>query len=484
MKKLYFTGVLLCGLLYTVANAQPTQPGTPPSGNSNNCTQPISEICQGSSTVITNFQNGTLRSGSPTSLPALYTFYNVATVNGQQINATVTVDAQVNCDMGNGSFSIDDDAANDQAGNSIATFFAPRIRPASNLTNADVRGYVQFTIRFYLDNGTGGQQYPADYLTLPPAGGLSGLNYIHYDIDGTSVGSGGWFRETGVVQNVSGSIIVGDMSTELTAYSYTDAGGWKGFAGSVYERDGVSRCAQVAAAATYSSPQQTITMRMGYDYNYEGTSYNQRPTRQFGSRFGCFTFPQQTTLPVRLLSFTGTLKNNITVLNWEAENQVNFSAYEIQRSTNGVDYTSLSVKERQGTGMEKQQYTYGDNLAGIAGNVFYYRLRMLDIDGRFTYSNVIMVRTDQKNVDGLALSPNPVVNGGLANVRFESTSHKKVEFRVVDMSGKVVLKQQNVVQEGFNSVAITGVGKLNPGMYVLQMSDGMTLETTKFTVYR
>ena len=139
--------------------------------------------------------------------------------------------------------------------------------------------FVQFTIRFYVGDGVGGQQYPSDYTTIPPSGGLTGLNYIHYDIDGSTVGTGGWFRETGVVRNVSGLSINGDVSTELASYTYPDGGDtYKGFAGSVCERTGVSRCAQVAAAASYATPQTSITVRMGYDYNRTNSNMGQQPT--------------------------------------------------------------------------------------------------------------------------------------------------------------------------------------------------------------
>ena len=232
MKKCYLP--FLAGLLFTclISQAQPTQPPAPIACNTNSCTPPVSETCTGNSTVISNFSGATLRSGSPTSLPAVYSFYNVATVSGQQVNATVTIVSQSNCSMTAANFSIDDDAATDQSGNSIASFFAPRITPSSNLTTTDQRGYVQFTIRFFLENGTAGQQYPGDYTTVPPGGGLSGLNYIHYDIDGSTVGAGGWFRETGVIQNVVGSTVNAAASTELVSYTYTDGVGWKGFAGS------------------------------------------------------------------------------------------------------------------------------------------------------------------------------------------------------------------------------------------------------------
>ena len=181
MKKIYST--LSAIVMYCAAFAQPTQPNAPLTCNGGNCTQPTSETCIGNSTVVTSFTGATLRSGSPTSLPALYTFYNIATISGNQINATVTIDQVSNVSMTGGNFSIDDDGAVDQNNNSITSFFAPRITPAGSLASTSIRGYVQFTIRFYVGDGVGGQQYPSDYTTIPPSGGLTGLNYIHYDID-------------------------------------------------------------------------------------------------------------------------------------------------------------------------------------------------------------------------------------------------------------------------------------------------------------
>lgn len=464
--------------------AQPTQPGAPLTCNVSNCTPPVSETCTGNSTVITNFSNSTLRSGSPTSLPAVYTFYNIATIAGQQINATITIDAQSNCAMNGSNFSIDDDGATDQAGNSISSFFAPRITPSSNLTNSDLRGYVQFTIRFYLENGTAGQQYPGDYTTVPPGGGLSGLNYIHYDIDGSTVGSNGWFRETGVVQNVAGSSINADASTELVSYTYTDGVNWKGFAGSVCERTGVSRCSQVTVAAAYAIPQTLITFRMGYDYNYTNSSFNSQPTRQYGSRFGCFNFPQQSTLPVKLISFSGMYKNGNANLSWIADNQVDFSAYGIERSSNGIDFAGIGVRQRQGTGAERQQYQYTDDLSTAAGDEFYYRLKMIDIDGRYSYSNIIRLSKSGIKKSGMVISPNPVISNAMASLRVDAVAGGQAELKIIDMLGKVVLKQQNNVYEGSNNLVLNNLNRLQPGTYILQMTTGNTTEVTRFTIAR
>jgi hypothetical protein len=481
MKKLFYA-VLCFGLIENVA-AQPVQPPAPPSCNSSNCTTPASETCSNASTVVANFINPTLRSGSPTSLPAVYTYYNISNISGQQVNATVTIESQSNCLMSGSSFSVDDDGATDQNGNSMTGFFAPRITPASNLTTTDQRGYVQFVIRFYQENGTAGEQYPGDYTTVP-AGGLSGINYLHYDIDGSTVGTGGWFRETGLIEDVSGSLINADASTELVSYTYADmAINWKGFAGSVCERTGVSRCAQVAAAAAYNTGKTFIRFRMGYDYNYNGTNFNSQPTRQYGSRFGCFSFPQIINLPVKLLNFSGHWKNNLVNLNWSAENQRDFSGYEIERSIDGYSFEVIGRKNKEGNSDEKVSYQFTDNPPGVAGQTLFYRLKMTDLDNRYSYSSIVRLQKEGQKSKSLVL-PNPVAAGKTAAIRYESGSKTSIDIAITDMSGKVILKQQSQVYEGVNTIALTNTHSLPPGLYIVNLRTGIASEILKLSVIK
>ncbi len=468
-------------LVSSTAFSQITQPSAPVACNSNNCTPALSENCVGGSNVTTSFTGANLRSGSPTSLPALYTFYNVANVAGTQINATVTIDGQLNCNMTGTNFSIDDDAAVDQSSVSIASFFAPRITPSTSLTGSDQRGYVQFTISFFTENGTAGQQYPGDYTNTPPLGGLSGLNYIHYDIDGSTVGSGGWFRETGVIKDVLGSVINANAPTELVSYTYNDGTNWKGFAGSVCERDGVSRCSQVAVAANYTLPQASITVRMGYDYNFTNSNFGAATTRQYGSRFGCFTFPQIINLPVRLLSFNCAYNNGHTLVNWSTDNEVAFDHFDVERSSNGMDYSPIGSQPSRGS-TGKSNYTYNDDLSAVNGSVFYYRLKMVDDNGEFKYSQVVLIKKDSKTIKGLSVQPNPVTNG-IAIVKMTSLKHGTAELRVIDLNGRVLLRQSQSIYEGQNSISIN-VDKLQPGIYSMQMMVEDAMITTKFSIGR
>jgi hypothetical protein len=195
-------------------------------------------------------------------------------------------------------------------------------------------------------------------------------------------------------------------------------------------------------------------------------------------------FPTQSTLPVKLISFSGSLNGNMTSLNWVTENLQNFDRFEIERSTNGSNYTSIGQKLPVGDPASRTTYQFGDNIASLSENIIYYRLRMIDADGSFAYSNVIFVRRDQKGLTGLVINPNPIIKGSMATARFEASLKGSVEFNVIDMNGKVVHKQQNVVTEGTNSVTINNLERLQAGMYILQMRNGENVLTTKFSIAR
>ena len=109
---------------------------------------------------------------------------------------------------------------------------------------------------------------------------------------------------------------------------------------------------------------------------------------------------------------------------------------------------------------------------------------MMDIDGGFKYSNVLLVRKEKKTISGITINPNPVMSGDAATIRIESAASAMVTLRVVDMAGRQVIQQQNRVNEGVNSIPVNNLNKLQPGIYIIQMSTGEELSAIKFSVVR
>ncbi len=498
--KTIFSSVTAMLLLSTLGVfAQPTQTPDPVTGNVNNCIivgaggVPLDECPLNSNNFQSDFRNGVYNRGNNSNhfgAGAIWRYANVGTIGANVVNAEITINSLYNAvvaDAQSGSGEkLEDDAALDQNNNSITRFFAPKIGPDVNLRNNDRQGYVQFTITFY--NGSIGN----GYTTLFP---ITNLNYVHYDIDG-SYESGGannaaWFRETGAALQDAAPpakfVVTVSSGTELKAYNYTDNGGttnWSGYAGTVYERTGVSRCSQTAVSYRYTAGRSSVTFRMGYSFKAGSNGYNiGNGARQYGATFGCYEFPSAITLPVRLIDFSGSYRNGSTGLNWETESELNFDYFEIQRSANGNDYTAIGTKPSQSTGAGKQTYQYTDDLSNTNGSVFYYRLKMTDKDGQFKYSNVIMIRKESKTINGITLNPVPV-RSSVASLRFSSTGTSAVNLRVIDMAGKTVLQQQNKVYGGNNTISLNNLDRLQPGIYMLQMENGGEVNSIKFSVAR
>ncbi|MEO8404653.1 MAG: T9SS type A sorting domain-containing protein [Chitinophagaceae bacterium] len=485
MNKFYLMLIAISAQLTVMG--QPTQPPAPVACNATSCTTNSTiDVCPPiGSTVVSSHQGGVYnRSNNADHLGvnAVWRYRNMAVVNNVTINAEITIDAISNATLD----AFDDDAAVDQNNNSIAGFFAPRIGADQTLNGTDRRGYVQFTMRFFRNSTGTNNNTDADFANSVS---LVGINYVHYDIDGndannvTTGSAGSWFRETGVAKRISAAnpLVIADAQTNLVSYTYTDpvATTWTGFAGSACERDGVSRCSQVASSFSYNGSLPAITFRMGYDYNAGGNIG--RPIRQYGSRIGCFNFPSPITLPVKLLSFSGSYNNNKTLLNWETENEVNFDHYEIERGGNGRDFIIVGSVPAQKNGNRKT-YQYSDDLSANNENVLYYRLRMVDIDGKYSYSNVIMIRRDQTTMSGILISPNPAISSGPVTIRLNTGSRRNVEIRVIDMTGKLILKQQNQLSEGINSISINNQNRLQPGVYTIQVTGEEEILSSKLSV--
>lgn len=195
-------------------------------------------------------------------------------------------------------------------------------------------------------------------------------------------------------------------------------------------------------------------------------------------------FPTNSTLPLQLISFGGSFRNNNATLTWEVENLQNFSHFELERSNNGSSYAAIASRQPVGDPAARTTYQYVDDLSANTARSFYYRLKMIDKDGRYTYSNIILIRKEDKAISDLRINPNPIIAGTSTTVRFEAAARASVEFRVVDMSGRIVLTQQNNANEGTNSVPLLNLERLQPGMYILQMLNGSEKQVVKFSIAR
>jgi hypothetical protein len=363
--------------------------------------------------------------------------------------------------------------------------FQPRVANDGTLgsgAETSAKGWVQFSITFIKDDSYTENNPATDADDVYTAKSLSGLRFQHYDVDGFENGSGsgaGYFREIGAICNPIG-VYVNAPTNLIDGGSYA-AGGytWRKVLGETGEHTGISSDPDVTFTASFGAV-SVIRFRLGFEF-VKGNGSSITVDREYATEFTCLTYVQQTTLPVRLISFTGSYRTGVTALNWETENEQNFDHFEIERSSNGADFSAIGLKEAASGNSSRIGYQFPDDLSLVNGNVFYYRLKIEDKDGQFKYSNVIMIRKESKSINGISINPNPVV-GGMATVRLTSSGDRVVSFKVIDMNGKVVSQQQNKVYGGNNSISINNLDRLQSGIYLLQMGNGDEITSIKFSI--
>ncbi len=165
-------------------------------------------------------------------------------------------------------------------------------------------------------------------------------------------------------------------------------------------------------------------------------------------------------LPVQVVSFKGMLRGEKIMLDWVVKSESNLLQYEIERSDNNRQFVKIGIVKAANL----FNYQFGDDISNLAGRRLYYRLKSVDADGKFTYSNVFTVHVPL-NLQ-FTVYPNPVTNG-ILNVQLTKPATAKAYIQLTDAAGKTY--QQVPVSAGATTITLNVIS-LTPGMYVLRLT--------------
>lgn len=199
--------------------------------------------------------------------------------------------------------------------------------------------------------------------------------------------------------------------------------------------------------------------------------------------------PEGIVLPIILTAFTAqTLNNTDAQLNWTTASEINSSHFDIQRSIQGVSWITIDTVAAAGNSRSNQFYNLTDKKVfdpnKITNPNFYYRLKMVDIDGYFEYSDVRHVKFE--NVGGPLVGnpfPNPTLLGSSSVQLYLSIGGEaNLQIDIYDFKGSVVSTNTRPLSKGINTVTI-GTGTLSSGIYLIKltMEDGASF-VRKLTV--
>jgi uncharacterized repeat protein (TIGR01451 family) len=165
-------------------------------------------------------------------------------------------------------------------------------------------------------------------------------------------------------------------------------------------------------------------------------------------------------LPVTLVSFNAALTGSVVNVTWKTSIEENVNHFEVLRSTNGVDFTTIGTIQ---PGQTTYLFVDKDPLKGYN----YYRLKSVDMDGTTSYSSIVLVNVKNGADIISSLYPNPA--NGHATLKLQGAVEGNVLVQVLDQQGRLVTTRQFGVQHTGEFKTPLDLGNLSKGSYVLRI---------------
>jgi Secretion system C-terminal sorting domain len=176
---------------------------------------------------------------------------------------------------------------------------------------------------------------------------------------------------------------------------------------------------------------------------------------------GDVTLVYEGVIPLKLISFEGSMQNSSTaLLKWITQAEINVDRYELQWSRSGTVFTTISTQAAaNNAGISQYSYQHG-NLE--KGN-HYYRLKMIDRDGSYTYSNI--VRLSVNGLQPFTVYPNPVRPGTTVTINLANSDAGTVRVIISAADGKIVM-QKIFNQVNANTIQVK-IPAIAAGLYII-----------------
>jgi uncharacterized delta-60 repeat protein len=183
-----------------------------------------------------------------------------------------------------------------------------------------------------------------------------------------------------------------------------------------------------------------------------------------------------TALPLVLTQFYGQKQTSNVVLRWTTSSEENIAQYVVERSSDGKAYKAIGTVAAAGNSNTARNYSFADQ-SPFANTNNYYRLRMQDVDGGFTYSNILIIKFSTALTTSLQIFPNPVKK--VLQVQIPSGFTGNTSLQVFDLSGQLV-KVNRINSDGNALNTTIDLTSLSTGVYMLKATDGNTSVITRF----
>lgn len=173
-------------------------------------------------------------------------------------------------------------------------------------------------------------------------------------------------------------------------------------------------------------------------------------------------------LPVELASFTAEAIKNDVELNWTTLTESGAADYTVQHATEASDWTSVGILSAAGDSRVEQDYTLIHQQPGTGEHL--YRLRMRDLDGTTTYSEILVVTLSEEAEPSLSVYPNPF--GEELTASFAVTTAGLARIELNDLLGRTLVSRTEQVLAGITTLRLPELTNVRPGNYFLRVIQG------------
>lgn len=224
--------------------------------------------------------------------------------------------------------------------------------------------------------------------------------------------------------------------------------------------DGGNIYIKVEGLQSTGGAQDLTTVNLNILANFP--NYSNDPNNDFGDA----GLAIDATLPVELTSFKGNAKGCDVSLSWSTVSEVNNAHFEVEHSISGKNFTTLKKIEGAGTTLEPQTYSF---LHEAGTSVNYYRLKQVDFDGSFEYSNTIIVETPcRRNLATVEVFPN-LTHSEAVQIQIQSLELGDIQLDIADAQGRRILSRKGTITSGILTESID-VHNLAPGTYYIYVT--------------
>jgi Pregnancy-associated plasma protein-A/GEVED domain len=315
-----------------------------------------------------------------------------------------------------------------------------------------------------------GSTYPPDFLGVLNVN-LNGINIYSLNAteDGGYLDNAKWYNLIQLMPNTTYTMDVG----LLNSGNFEQLGVWIDYDGN----GSFNNTNERIYYATDNAPADGVSFSFTTPASLSGNIVRMRVMNDFSTRYGIsaidgstsfleagqaedypLLLTSTTTLPLKLIEFTGSTRQHTNYLQWKTTNENNTKQFEVQRSFSGSDFTSIGTVAAEGTTTTQTTYHFNDN--NQAAGIYVYRIKMIDVNGSFTYSNSVNLKIEDPT--SVEVVGNPFTN----SIKLRIPQNTSVALRLMDASGRTLIQRNIHSQTGLLELPVDP--SWSKGVYLLE----------------